>query len=482
MATVSIGPARNEASKYRRGGDRAHRLNDQVAWLLLILVAGSAVPLGGARPFLWALYAALAGAVSLYYAVQLERTNAAIPRLPLGLPTLLGFVVLCAFLLLQCLPVPALAALAGPVISSSGVVLTVPQLSLAPGNTVLMLVQMLSYGVVLGLVCVVGANRHRRLWLLDALFYVVVVHAGFALVALTQLGDLVLVFQKWAYQGVATGTFVNRNAFATYLAIGLVLGAGLTLDEIGYRLATDRLTRSKDRARPARSLALHLAGVIVVVAALLTTQSRMGVAAAALGTIVVAGPLVVALPVGKVWRFGALVGLVATVAALLLVYGQGFLERLGSVEASADVRFDLYRQVLEMIAARPWSGFGGAAFEAAYPLFHQLPVSPDLVWDRSHNTYLALWAELGIVVGSIPILLLIGYAARLIVSAASTTERLAQLCALGALAASGLHALVDFGLEIEANALLLLMVIGLGLAATVLPKSQAVVAGVRATS
>jgi O-antigen ligase len=352
------------------------------------------------------------------------------------------------------------------VVTASGTTLAVPQLSLAPGNTLLMLVQMLSYGLIFALVMLAGANRQRRLRLLDALFVLIVLHAGFAIVALTQLGDIVLVFPKWAYRGVATGTFVNRNSFATYLAMGLVLGTGLAVDELLYRSRTDRLSRAKDRGRPTRSLVLHVVGWLIVLAGLLATQSRMGIAAGAAGVLVVALPFVIALPLGRAWRLAA--GLLALAAAtgLLSTFGQGFLERLGSVEASADVRLDLYRQVLGMIAARPWVGYGGGAFEVAFPLFHQPPVSPDLVWDKAHNTYLALWAELGVIVGTIPILLMLGFAARLVVGSLKTADRLPQLVALGALVAVGAHSFVDFSLEIEANALLLLMLVGLGLAAT----------------
>jgi hypothetical protein len=438
-------------------------MNDRLGWTLLTIVASAAVPLGSARPFFWAFYAALAGAVALYYGIQLERRNAALRGLPIGMPTVAGFAVVCLFLLLQCLP---LAPLAGTVVTASGTTLAVPQLSLAPGNTLLMLVQMLSYGLIFALVMLAGANRQRRLRLLDALFVLIVLHAGFAIVALTQLGDIVLVFPKWAYRGVATGTFVNRNSFATYLAMGLVLGTGLALDELLYRSRTDRLSRAKDRGRPTRSLVLHIVGWLIVLAGLLATQSRMGIAAGAAGVLVVALPFVIALPLGRAWRLAA--GLLALAAAtgLLSTFGQGFLERLGSVEASADVRMDLYRQVLGMIAARPWVGYGGGAFEVAFPLFHQPPVSPDLVWDKAHNTYLALWAELGMIVGTIPILLMLGFAARLVVGSLKTADRLPQLVALGALVAVGAHSFVDFSLEIEANALLLLMLVGLGLAAT----------------
>ncbi|MDB5542390.1 MAG: hypothetical protein JWQ89_4117 [Devosia sp.] len=444
---------------------RLHRLHARLAWLLLIIVVAAAIPLGSARPFFWALFAVLIGAAGLYYGLGLERTNNGLRRTPIGWFAAVGFGVLCVFLLAQALPLPWPSGLVGDLMTRDGTVLALSQISLAPGNTLLMLVQMLSYGLLVLLVTLVGANRYRRLRMLDALFLVIVVHAAYSVIALTQLGDIVLIFPKWAYEGVATGTFVNRNSFATYLAIGLVLGTALTLDEIGYRMGADRLTRAKDGGRPVRSLTLHIVGLLVVMSALLATQSRMGAAAALLGVLVVAIPLIAALPLRSSRRL--LIGLAALVPAVALFqfYGLGLLERLGSVEGAADVRRDLYAQVIEMISARPWAGYGGAAFEVAFPLFHRPPVSADLVWDKAHNTYLALWAELGIVVGSIPILILLWFGVRLLRSCVTSPDRVAQLVALGALAAVALHSFVDFSLEIEANALLLLMLVALGLAA-----------------
>ena len=83
---------------------------------------------------------------------------------------------------------------------------------------------------------------------------------------------------------------------------------------------------------------------------------------------------------------------------------------------TAAVRGDLYRQVWGMILARPWTGYGGEAFELAYPLFHRPPVDPDLVWDHAHSSYLALWTDYGLIFGSMPLLMLLITFVRLVVS------------------------------------------------------------------
>jgi O-antigen ligase len=114
-----------------------------------------------------------------------------------------------------------------------------------------------------------------------------------------------------------------------------------------------------------------------------------------------------------------------------------------------------------MIAARPLTGFGADSFPLAYEIFHRPPVPADLVWDRAHSTYLTLWAESGLVFGSLPPL------AGALALALLWPRRQAPLAAaaIAALCLSGLHSLVDFSLEIPANLYLLLAVTGLGLGA-----------------
>ncbi len=94
-------------------------------------------------------------------------------------------------------------------------------------------------------------------------------------------------------------------------------------------------------------------------------------------------------------------------AALFSLYGSGTLERLGSVEREADYRFELYEQVWAMVMTRPWTGYGGGAFELSFTMFHQWPLSFDLIWQKAHNTYLGLFADYGLVFGSLPILVVL---------------------------------------------------------------------------
>src|SRR5690606_23091385 len=99
----------------------------------------------------------------------------------------------------------------------------------------------------------------------------------------------------------------------------------------------------------------------------------------------------------------------------------------------------------------PWLGFGGGTFEQAFPIVHQTNLSPQLTWDKAHNTYLTLWAELGLVVGSIPIALVALLAAQTLLGLLKRHGGWsARAATLGAILIADVHSMLDFSLEIQA--------------------------------
>lgn len=430
----------------RRNG----RLNTALASVLVGVVAIAPIPLASNRPFFWGLWAAVIGLAGVVYlgALWLRDDNLRVPLGQLWLPALAWAAVL-GFLAFQMLPLPA------SFITVMGDSIASPSLSLAPGTTLLMLLQLATYGLFFFLMLQVAANRSRARKVGVALLFVIAAHALYGLVALIVLDDSLLFFSKWAYADFATGTFVNRNSFATFLACGLVLGVLLALREF-------RSGRAHGGMAP-----IYLAVTALILSTLLATGSRMGLLSGLVGT-GVAALLAAGKGDGARWKPGRLLLGAIPIAAglvLLLLYGAGTFDRLGSLENDANVRGDLYMQVFGMIAARPWLGYGGGAFEVAYPLFHQLPVSPDLVWDKAHSTYLSLWAELGIVFGSLPLLVVAGFAAlALRFYLARRGDWTAPAAAFCVTVVVALHSLVDFSLEMEANALLFLAILAIGVA------------------
>ena len=454
MTISAFAAARPRALTSRSAG---RPQNGFALWALLVLFALAPLPLASARPFLWALWASYTGLVAVVFLVWQLRSGNPLRVSPLDFksPTLLVLLTLAA-LILQLLPIAPF-----PIVSAEGATLVSAQVSVAPGQTLLMLTRQLTYALVAFLVLQVAASDRRRPFLLHGLIAIALAYAAYGLVAL-RMGDTILGLPKWAYSGSITGSFVNRNSFATFLGFGAIL----TLSHL-CALVRRQAQRHPDDGLITgllSSLVLYSAGYLFLLLIVIGTQSRMGLFATRAGS-----GVVILITLLSVRRLG-LVLLVAPVALATLIglfwlIGGGLLERIEWQGFGSDSRILLYQQVMDLIALRPWTGFGGGTFEVAFPLVHQLPLTPDVTWKLAHNSYLALWAELGLVAGSF-LILAFGYAAvRLIVGLLRGTGSWApQVAALAAIVQIAIHSTVDFSLEIPANTLMFIAIVTTGLA------------------
>jgi len=436
--------------------------NDRLAWWVVAVVGLAPLPLASNRPIFWAGTALVVALGAALYGVSLFWSGRTLRGVSWrGALFAVPFAIVVAFLVVQVLPLAAEAG-AARIVTAAGAAIESPTLSIVPGDTLLMLLRITGYALFFFLVLQVAANAARAEWLLKLMFAIIAGYAVLSLIMLTQLGDTLLIVDKWAYKGDATATFVNRNSFATFLAFGAVIGTVLVM---GSRAPT---ATDSERPEPpggwGRTIAI-IVGLSFIFVALAATRSRMGLFAALVGSFVVVVLAAVKFrSVAARWVLIG-VGLAGAGAAVLFVVDGGVLERLVSVEGSADDRLALYAQVVQMIAARPWFGYGGGSFEAAYPLFHQPPVSTDVIVDHAHSTYLTLWVELGVVVGTIPMLMVVFAAVTALRQYQRSPSHWAPpLAALGVIIAGAVHSTVDFSLEIEANVYMFLAIIAIGVA------------------
>lgn len=465
----------------RSGGvawSRQTSLNNVMGWVIVAFVALVPIPFGSGRPFFWGVNAVFVGLAGVAYATGLyhlrEPFRHSMAHFPVSATLYFVFML---YLLVQVTPLELVPFVIKwlpnlQIHAPSGMTLAPDRISLAPGATWLMLLRWGTFGLFYFLVLQIASNERRRSLLLHSALMIISAYGIFGLASLLQFGDTVLGLPKWAYQGSATATFVNRNSFATFLAFGATLGCALFAGALVRQLPATGEAPLRRNLDP--TLLFYPVALAAIVPTLLATQSRMGTLSASVGCLVVIVTALVRMP--KLWlRALMLVPAVIVAGALtFFIFGQDLLERLGSTATSSDVRLELYKQIIAMIAARPWLGYGGGSFELVYPLFHQLPVSPDLVWERAHNSYLALWAELGVVIGSIPILLLAIVLVRILggIGAARRSWG-AQAAGLGVVTVGAVHSLVDFSLEIQANTILLLFITAIATAGAMRNKSSA---------
>jgi len=203
--------------------------------------------------------------------------------------------------------------------------------------------------------------------------------------------------------------------------------------------------------------------LVLMLAALLATASRMGVAATLIGAMLASG-LVLRKSGrgGRPWmRLLLLIG-ASAVILLLLVFGIQLLDRSIFVSSDAELRLGIYRVVLQMIGERPFLGTGLDTFEIAIHNFYGPPLSPDRAWDRTHSTYLSHWSEMGLLAGSFPMVILLLLAWRFARrDLAAGKDYLMSIVAIAVIAQTAIHSLVDFSLEMPANVYLFSLILAL---------------------
>lgn len=317
-------------------------------------------------------------------------------------------------------------------------------ISLDPRAGQLAVLRGLSYGVVFGLALDMARTRAaRRHAIATVIVAGAVLHGVVALALLTQWGDSGLGWAKSAYHGVATGGFVNRNALAANLGMGLLVGLALLWHRTAGRWHAPLL----------------LLTLVAIGLALLATGSRMGIVscltgAGAMAVIRRRGPAPT--PRRPGWLIAALAGGLGLAAILVQI-----LPRMASVGADWTIRFQLYRQVAGLIAQRPLTGHGLDAFALAFQQVQAPPLPAEVVWRHSHSAYLSLWAELGLLFGSLPLIALVLIGWRLWQQRAAGDPL--GLAAFGVLVQAALHSTLDFSFQIAGNTFLFLVILALGL-------------------
>ncbi|SCM77997.1 conserved membrane hypothetical protein [uncultured Pleomorphomonas sp.] len=442
---------------HRSSMSRRSKGHDYLGWALVATALLAPLPLGGIRAFFFMFYAVVVAVMGLFYALGLYRGQVR-PRLPLSafaIPVILFGLVL-VWLLVTLLPLgiaaaPEWAALS-PLVDVAG------RISIGPGATFDMLVRYLTYALFFVLALQVSVEKQRARTLFRLVYWGIAAHALLALASLTFFGDVLLFLPKEAYVGDATGVFVNRNSFATFAAFGAVMGTALIFGDDENDVARSRLSRILIQ------LGFNVAPLALIGLALAFSHSRMGMFVAALGAGVVA--LVAVFRSTGVRRIiaGLLIVVGLVTGAVLANTGGILFERMATIDRDADVRLAVYEQTLDLIAARPMTGFGGGTYEDAFRAVKADPIGPDVTFDAAHNLYLELAAELGIpaaIAVVLSVLLLAGTAA---VAAVRRENWMIPAAAAAAVLAGAVHSLVDFSLQIPAIVLMMLLILALGFA------------------
>ena len=269
-------------------------------------------------------------------------------------------------------------------------------------------------------------------------------------------------------QGVATGTFVNRNHLAGYLEMALALGVAVLMMKGSHGETGQAGLRGVLRLMLSNKALVRLM-LIMMVAGLILTRSRMG-NTAFFSSLLLTGLLAVAFsPHFRTKRVCLLLASIVLVDIFML--GQWFgleavAQRLAQTSLATEQRdeVDIY--------AVPWvedfwlTGAGAGSFIHVFPAYAETELGG--LYDHAHNDYLELLGELG-VIGFVPLsaFVVLGFcqAVRMLKCPRHSQARAVGFGSCMGIISMGLHSGVDFNLQIPANAMLFLAVIAIAYAA-----------------
>jgi O-antigen ligase len=422
---------------------------------LLLIVALAPLPFGSNRPWAWSLLALVTGGLLLLWAWRLWRSGAAPAAAgPVRGPALL-FLLVCAFAAFQAVPglPPWLAHPSWRLPADLLGVSPWNSISIDPTTTLTAVMRLLTYGGLFWLTLQTFRTIEQADRALLTIALTAAAYAAYGVLMQVSGAQLILWYPKWAHIDSVTGTFPNRNHFATFTGLGLLCALAY-----GAR----QLSVAGQRRRGLSGLFLHprpahfaiLATVTIDLGALVMSLSRAGLASTLLACVAfLAGLALRARRQRTIWT-ALLLGFFALAGIYIVIGGTGLLARLSLLldSETAEDRFPAYRMMLRAIADHPWLGAGYGTFEDAFKAYR----APPLVhyFDAAHSTYLEQAIELGLP-AAIALWLAVAWLG-LIALRGFLQRRPAGIYGWAAACATllvGFHAALDFSLQIPAVAI-----------------------------
>ncbi len=260
-----------------------------------------------------------------------------------------------------------------------------------------------------------------------------------------------------ATEGLASGTFVNRNHYAAYLVMCLSVGIGVLIASLsGSKSASwGHFFRGMAEWVITPKMGLRLLLVTMVIA-LVLTRSRMGNLSFMIALLSTG---IMGLVLSKKATRSMVVLLVSLVLIDLLVVGTYFgtqrvIDRISETSLQGEDRDELAGYALAMWKDYPVLGSGLGSFAAVFPRYSGQGTVQS--YTHAHNDYLEFAAETGIAgISLLGLIVLLSFLAALRAQKLRNDPvmRGISFASLMGITALMIHSAVDFSLQIPANAL-----------------------------
>ncbi|MGH1352221.1 MAG: O-antigen ligase family protein [Methyloligellaceae bacterium] len=451
-----------------------------------IFVALAAVPLGGNIALAWGLNGVITAFMLMWFAVdaRLAGGTLPVPVRTVSLP-LIAYMLVCLAVFLQSssyLP----GMLSHPLWSETATALgkAVPAtISVNPSATLIGLLRLLTYGGVFWLALQFGRDYNQADFLLKIIAIAVLANALYAITLWSSGSQTILGFDKWVGKEEVTGTFVNRNHFASYIGIGCVIWLLFVLRSVEGLIVRLRGVRLKYYTEIIIGeffirKGLYLCGLLILVGVLLLSRSRAGFLCAFAGMFTL-----MVLRCASWSRYfksdrsetpssfiNFSVGFCVMIIACSGLYylfqksgGSRLLSRLSSENAIDYERVGVFGKAIQAIGDAPWFGSGFGTFADIFPLYRDSILSAYGRWNQAHNTYLENLMELGVPV-AVLLFLTVGWCVYRCLQGALLRKKSQSFSQTGFSVSVIvlLHSLIDFPLQISGITITYVTLLGLG--------------------
>ncbi len=434
---------------------------------LIAVLAWAPLPFGSARPWAWDLLGivalALLGLSATYETTRPSRPGALQPLLP---ALVMGAAVV-AWIIFQSLPWD-LFGWHHPLWDRAWEVIghrLDASLSIDREASMVHLFRLLTYAAYFVIAWQIARRPEAAGRVLRAIAAVVTVYALYGLGEFAAPDPRILWFVKEAYVTDVTGTFINRNSYATFA--GLAVIAHLVL-------IADILNRKID-LRSRRSFLLSMAdgllgqakwllfGLIVCGGSLLMSHSRGGLIST-LAAVLVLMVLILAAPATRApWRWWFAGFVAAGCVAIVLLTGASTFDRLDALTSDTEMRPKINAAVLRAIGDNWLSGTGYGSFADIFPLYQPLSVVGFV--DLAHDDYLENALELGVPAACLLFGAVLYLAGRCLLGVfRRRRDVIYPLAGVAATVLVGVHSALDFSLQIPAVAVCYAVMLGIGVA------------------
>ncbi len=451
-------------------------LEIRIAPIAIFLVFLSAIPFGANRPWAWILFGIVTFVLLCTQCVAdfLNRDTAQKAFKRLGLIPWLSLIVL-TWMLYQSSGLP-------PEFLHHPIHFDVPAdirhesaISLIPERGYQ---YALRFSIYIGLFWIVyrfartSSNARKALNWITFGYAVMSLYAFFTLV--TGLYKTHVLWFTHPWSGVApSGTFVNQNHFAAFMALGaLTIGAQVINQYLSmeFRNINDRNTARKLMARELRQPAFLAKAAIFIATALCVLQAQSIAASTsfliALAALIllcirprfVKSSLVFLQRLGTKGAALAIIAIGAAGLALLVIVGNNL------IESTDPLRVGIYQNIATAIWNNAWLGTGSGTFAEAFAPYKGM-IGANHIIDNAHNSFFQNMVELGLVGATILYFGLALILARLLFGIASRRSgRSFPAAGIATALYASLHSLLDFSFELPAIAAMFAVILAVSTA------------------